>query len=51
MGAITEPVSNWWRAFSKLVAEFFQTMGPQEYSYILVATGIIGYFFLKGGGR
>lgn len=51
MDRITQPVSDWWRAFSLLVSEFFQTMGPREYSYVLVVVGVLGFLFLKGGGH
>ncbi len=49
MDAIIQPVTTWWRAFSLMIGDFFVTLGPREYSYILIATGIAGYFFMKSG--
>lgn len=43
------PISAWWRDFTNLIVHFFGTMGPREYSTILVLTFIGGYLFLRGG--
>lgn len=51
MGAVIDPITSWWAAFSSLIVDFYVTMGPREYGYILIVTGIAGYFFLKSGGR
>lgn len=51
MEAIIQPVTDWWRAFSLLVSDFFNNIGPKEYGYILVVTGIVGYLFMKSSSR
>ncbi len=49
MDAVIQPVTQWWRAFSGMLFDFWRTMGPAQYGYLLIGVGIIGYFFLKGG--
>lgn len=49
MNGISEPVAAWWGAFSLMISDFFTNMGPKEYGYILVLTGIAGYLFMKSG--
>jgi len=44
-----QPIYTWWNSFTAVMSNYFAAVGPREYSYILVLTGIAGYLFLKSG--
>ena len=36
MDVLIQPVTNWWHSFCLLITNFFTTIGPREYSYLLI---------------
>lgn len=45
------PVYTWWNSFTALMGDYYANIGPQEYGYILIVTGIAGWVFLRSGSR